>query len=154
VQCIFSDAGGIVLSAWTTDLVTVCVEVSYGTVSSEGSCCTGVTTLDKIIEDEGTLLTKGYERKLDELHCDLPIGGAKERKERKTYWLRQDKEGSQQTPVILRPCRRPSATGLASCPFFSGWGLNYRQLHPLHPAFRNLTLFYPVRSSKTLADSL
>jgi hypothetical protein len=108
VQCIFSDARRIVLSARTTDLVTVCVEVSYGTVSSEGSRCTCVTTLDKIVKDEGTLLTKAYERKLDKLLWDLPVGGARVRKERRTYWLRQDKE-RERTCVGLTDASHPPA---------------------------------------------
>jgi hypothetical protein len=126
LQCIFSDAGRIVLSAWTRNFITVCVEVSYSTVSREGSCGTGVTTLDEIVKDEGTLWTKTDERNPEELYQDLPVAGVRVRKERKTYWLRQDKESRSRTlwahtgrrqqdasttPAILHPC--PSATGLA-----------------------------------------
>jgi hypothetical protein len=58
LQCIFSDTRRIVLSAWTTYFIAVCIEVSYGAVICEGSCCTRVTPLDKIVEDEGTLWAK------------------------------------------------------------------------------------------------
>lgn len=68
LQCIFSDAGGIVLSVWTTDFITVSVEVSYSTVSSEGSCCASVRTLYEIVKDEGTLWTRTDERKPEELY--------------------------------------------------------------------------------------
>jgi hypothetical protein len=105
VQCIFGDAGRIILSVRTADFITVGVEVSYGTVSRECSCCTRVTTLDKIVKDEGTLWTKTDKRNPKKLYWDLPVGGVRVRKERKTYWLRQDKESPSYTH------RRQSSSG-------------------------------------------
>jgi hypothetical protein len=58
MQCLFSDARRIVLPMWTANFITVCVEVPYGTVGCEGSCCTRVTTLDEVVENESTLSTK------------------------------------------------------------------------------------------------
>jgi len=63
VQSIFGDAGCVILSAWTGEFVAVCIEVSYSAVSCECSCCTGVASLDKIVNNDGTLWTKSDERR-------------------------------------------------------------------------------------------
>lgn len=55
MQCIFSDAGRVVLSVWTTEFVAVCIEVTYSAVSCECSCCTRVAALNEIVKNDGTL---------------------------------------------------------------------------------------------------
>jgi hypothetical protein len=66
VQCIFSDAGRVILSAWTAEFIAVCIEVSYGAVSCESSCCTRVASLDEIVKNDSTLWTKTDERRARE----------------------------------------------------------------------------------------
>jgi hypothetical protein len=82
-QYIFGDAGRVFLSAWTTYFISICVEVSYGTVGCKSSCCTRVTTLDEIVKDERTLSTGGKDVRMREnpkRGLDLPVGEVRVRK--------------------------------------------------------------------------